>query len=77
MRGVSSLQSQPKEIRNLENCRLTPDSGALGLWCECKIRRVHVSNNGIPRHYSDDTGWKGNVINSPARVQSSPLCVFK
>ena len=35
-------------------------------WCDCKIRRVHVSNNGIPSHYSDDTEWEGNLINRGA-----------
>ena len=74
----SSVSPSEKEMRNLENWGLVPDSGDLApaptpapvVWCDCKIRRVHVSNNGIPSHYSDDSRWKGNLINSPARCSA-------
>ena len=46
-------------------------------WCDCKIRRVHVSNNGIPSHYLDDTDWQGSMMNSCDIQSKVTWCVFK
>ena len=44
-------------------------------WCDCKIRRVHVSNNGIPSHYSDDTDWKGKMMDGGDIHSKVVMCV--
>ena len=70
MRGGSGLQSRLPRKKSETYIGAPAVAAAPGRWCDCKIRRVHVSNNGIPSHYSDDSRWKGNLINSPARCSA-------